>query len=66
MISALGQQGGPSPLWNGARRSICPGPGRHDNVVPLPESQAKSRWVSKVARPKGSVVDLKQRRLFSF
>ncbi len=33
MSSALRQQGGPSPLWNGARRFYGPEPGRHDNVV---------------------------------
>ena len=41
MISALRQQGGPSPLWNGARRFYGPRPGRQDNVIPLSESQAK-------------------------
>ena len=57
MISALRQQGGPSPLWSGARRFMVRRPGRHDNVVPLPASQAKIPVRSTVARSNPSAVD---------
>jgi hypothetical protein len=60
VISVLRLQVGPSPLWNGARRFYGPRSGRHHNVVPLPESQAKIPVCSTVARPDGSAVDLRQ------
>ena len=60
MISALFEQGGPSPLWNGSRRFYGPSPGRHCNVIPLPESQAMTSVCPTVARPNPSAVDLHQ------
>jgi hypothetical protein len=50
VISALLEQDGPSPLWNGARRFYGPKPGRQDNVIPLSESQAKISVCSTVVR----------------
>ena len=64
MISVLRLQGGPSPLWNGARRFYGPRSGRHHNVFPLPESQANISVCSTVARPNRSAVDLHQTDLF--
>jgi hypothetical protein len=64
VISALLQQGGPSPLWNGARRFSGPKSGRRCNVFPLPESQARSQLCSTVASSNRSAVDLHQRTHF--
>ena len=60
VISALRQQGGPSPLWSGARRFCGPRPGRHDNVIRCQKSQAKTPVRSTVVRPTCSAVDLHQ------
>ena len=65
MISALRQQGGPSHLWNGARRSSLSEPGRHETWSRCSKS-GQIPVGSTVVRPNGSVVDLKARTLCSF
>ena len=66
MISALRQQGGPSHLWNGARRSYLSETWSTPQRGPAAGKSGQIPVGSTVASPSLSAVDLHQRTLFPF